>query len=60
MNTKQAQNLQVGDRIWNELRNMWQTVTAVLTAYGTTPIETSHGTITARPETTYTVARKEA
>ena len=53
MNTKQAQNLQAGDRIWNELRNMWQTV---LTSYGTTRIETAYGTITTRPETTYTVA----
>ena len=56
MNTKQAQNLQAGDRIWNELRNMWQTVNTVLTSYGTTKIETAYGTITARPETTYTVA----
>ena len=56
MNTKQAQNLQAGDRIWNELRNMWQTVTAVLTSYGTTRIETAYGTITTRPETIYTVA----
>ena len=56
MNTKQAQSLQVGYRIWNELRNMWQTVDAVCTLYGTTKIETAYGTITTRPETTYTVA----